>query len=174
MECIIQKLNIDSEKIISELYEDIEKIKENTGEQLKKCNIEEKIKKIESKKQAILDLFLDGSISKEEMDYAKSKYAQDYNSLKVQLAELDKQQEIVDSQIAKFQQTEQILLDIMNQRYYASEVYAEILEKIVVYSEQMIDAKLIGVPGWFRVYYSTARKQNRYKVEIDQCEIISV
>ena len=159
--------------IVEQLLEDIKLMQQNDvrvdGQPLK-----EQIESFNLKKRKAIDLMIDGLITKEDLKKQTEYYDDEIIKLTEQIA---KSQDI---NTAYKQQLDRIRSNITDVKKTASsdsdstEVYGELLKKVVVHEEGRTDFYLNCVPFGFRMKYRIHRYNRGQVIDVmvDKCEII--
>ena len=159
--------------IVEQLLEDIKLMQQNDV-RVDVQPLKEQIESFNLKKRKAIDLMIDGLITKEDLKKQTEYYDDEILKLTEQIA---KSQDI---NTAHKQQLDRIKSYITDVKKTASsdsdstEVYGELLKKVVVHEEGRTDFYLNCVPFGFRMNYRIHR-YNRgqvINVMVDKCEII--
>ena len=159
--------------IVDQLLEDIKLMQQNDV-RIDVQPLKEQIKSFNLKKRKAIDLMIDGLITKEDLKKLTEYYDDEILKLTEQIA---KSQDI---NTAHKQQLDRIKSYITDVKKTASsdsestEVYGELLKKVVVHEESRTDFYLNCVPFGFRIKYHIKKfnQQHRFNVFIDSCEVI--
>ena len=136
--------------------------------------LQEKIDRLLEKKHHVIDLVLDGIISKDDLKKQVELYDREIEHLKKQISESRNLSEIQKKQLEGIQkyidginQTENI--DTAN-----TGIYRSLLDKVVYYGDGRMDVYLNCVPFGFRVTYRKERVPHSQAFDfiVDDCSII--
>ena len=109
-------------------------------------NIENEIEKINVKKQDLISLFLDGTISKSDLGLMNTKFDQDLNTLNHKLDFAEAQNNILKHQEEDLKKMVETITNIIDGENFDEEYYKKILEKIVVYDRNTVDVYICSLP----------------------------
>ena len=171
---VLQNIQVSKAELEKQFLDDIRQIQKDQ----KPADIEalkNEVENLKQKKKNAIDLMLEGLISKDDLAEQNEFYTQRIEELNKQIDDstdmagtFEKQIKEIKSYIKTINNTDK--LDIED-----TKVYADIVERIVVQNNRLIDIYLTFLPFGYRVAY-TLQKTNRHQkfdVIIDSCEIIS-
>lgn len=173
MKHILMYVRSSRDRIVNELYQDIEYI-QTVDKPIDIEPLKAEIETFNLKKRKAIDLMIDGLISKDDL----KKQTEYYDS---EIAKLTEQ--IVSSQDINAVHRQQIegIKDYIDQVKKTSdadidshEIYREITRLIKIYKDKEIHIYLNCVPFGFRIIYHVNwfNKERRFNVFIDKCEVI--
>ncbi|MDD4566041.1 MAG: recombinase family protein [Eubacteriales bacterium] len=158
---VIRLMDI-KDSLVQELHEEIKRAQaESTGQDTKKY--ENELSGLKKKKERIIDLLLDGTISKEEMSSMKQKYDAEIRDLqnKIKSAE-DKNRNLVELN-KNLTGLYSKIKHILSQENPTPELYSQIVEKIIMYPTQDLDIFLKYMPESISVHYETRGRGKNYE-----------
>ncbi len=171
---VLQNIQISKAELEKQFLDDIRQIQKDQ----KPADIEalkNEVENLKQKKKNAIDLMLEGLISRDDLAEQNEFYTQRIEELNKQIGDstdmagtFEKQIKQIKSYIKTINNTDK--LDIED-----TKVYADIVDRIVVQNNRLIDIYLTFLPFGYRVAY-TLQKTNRHQkfdVIIDSCEIIS-
>ncbi len=173
MKYILEQIQISRSEIVAQLMADIQLIQKN--EPAVNCEpLKEEIENLSRKKRKAIDLMLDDLISKEDLKKQTEFYDSEIARLTAKISESQnvgaahkKQLDGIRSYIKQVNDTAEIDTD-------STEIYGEMLKKVVVHEEGRTDFYLNCVPFGFRMIYTVHRYNRGHKLDVivDRCEII--
>ena len=173
MKHIIEYVQCSREKIIKGLYEDIEYIRQiETPADPEPIKAE--IENYNIKKRKAIDLMIDGLITKEDLRKQTEYYDSEINKLTEQLAASQNTNLLVQEQISTIKEYVASVNRTSSADICSTEVYGEMLKRIVVQENQTVDFYLNCIPFGFRLKYHVKKfnQQHRFNIFIDSCVVI--
>ena len=129
----------------------------------------EQQKRLLEKKDAVLDAYFEGTITKEEMDRLRVKYDTELERAEKRLSVLAKNAE--DEERSR-QDLEELRGFLKNRGLQSEALFGELLERMTVF-EHHVTVRLSGLPVVFRLQYETSGLAEEYRTEITECEIVT-
>lgn len=164
VKCALNHVCILDGDFLDSLYTDIaNSFEEDEPENVKP--LETKIAQIMDKKNKVLEWCLDGKIDEEEMLSLKEKHNRDIAALKSQIAEIRERNSFMENAKANLESALDAMSKIVNQEESAPELYAEIIDRILLYKDHRIDIFFNYISEPVRLEYSTSGRGKHYKVE---------
>ena len=171
---VLQNIQVSKSEIEKQLWSDIQQLQKKQ----KPTDVEALKKEVESlkqKKKNAIDLMLEGLISKEDLAEQNQYYTKHIEEINEKIYEGTNTAAVFDKQIDEIKKQIKIIRDTDNLDINDTALYSEIVDKIIVQSNKIVDIYLSFMPFGYRVEY-TMIKANKYRVhdvKIDSCEIIS-
>ena len=173
MKYIIEQIKDSESNIVEQLLEDIKLMQQNDN-RVDVQPMKTQIESYELKKRKAIDLMIDGLITKADLKMQTEYYDDKILRLTEQIAQSQ------DINTAHKQQLDSIKNYISDVKKTASsdsestEVYGELLKKVVVHEEGRTDFYLNCVPFGFRMTYHLHRYNRGHVIDVfvDKCEII--
>ena len=171
---VLQNIQVSKSEIEKQLWLDIQQLQKKQ----KPTDVEALKKEVESlkqKKKNAIDLMLEGLISKEDLAEQNQYYTQHIEEMNEKIYEGTNTAAVFDKQIDEIKKQIKIIKDTDKLDINDTALYSEIVDKIIVQSNKIVDIYLSFMPFGYRVEY-TMIKANKYRVhdvKIDSCEIIS-
>lgn len=169
--CICQ-LQINREELKKEILKEIKSIKDTTIKKVNEKQIQSKIEAFGVKKRKVIDLMLDGLITKEDLQEQTSWYEEQIAILTAKLQSKKNATKEQTTQIEEFEQYIKALDEIMTFDETNQNLYRELLDKIVVYGNTSIEIWLKCVPFGMKLTIGSHGKCNNYTTDILNMEII--
>ena len=167
LECVkyaLSELSIFDENFFDSLYADIVESREkNEVENVKP--LQDKIVRITDKKNKIIDWCLDGKIDEDEMKQLNEKYHKEIAGLKNSLAEISERNTFIRNAKDNIEATIEAMRKIINQEESTPELYAEIIDKVLLYKNHAVDIYFKHIQEPICLEYSTSSRGEFYKVE---------
>ncbi len=166
---ILQLINYDKEQILIELVTEIKKLKH--GQNIK--NLEPLLRQIDAlieKKQDVINLKIEGSISTEDMILMNKKYDMEIEKLENVIKDIEK------FNLANKADNIQIYIDkikaIVNglQGNDLNEVYKRMVDKIIIYKDKTLELYLSCLPNSIKIRYNSMSRGENYKVVYELIE----
>lgn len=166
-------LRDEKESLQKEMLHEIEKINiEKNERKYDEKSIKENIKKYELKKKNVVDLMLDGLISKKDLKEQIEWYDKKINALTQNLMDINDQCRDNSKNSSIMQEYIEALDEIMDIEKTSETVYKEILDHIDVHKEHIIDIWLKGVPFGISLEIETKGRAETYKTIVLETKII--
>ena len=170
---LLANIQVLREELESEMLKEIQSI-QNVRREVDISLLQAEIENLNSKKRKTIDLMLEGLISKDDIKQQTEFYDSEITRITKEIAENKnaslfhkKQMDGIKSAIERIKNVADC--DINN-----TEIYGEMLEKVIVASYQNLHIYLNGILTGFHLTY-TVKKAPRigtYDIIIDSCEII--
>ena len=167
IECVKYALNyihILDDDFIENLYTDIvSSYEESECESIKP--LQDKIARISGKKTKALDWCLDGKIDEDEMRQMNEKYNKEIIWLNSRIAEINERNSIIENAKDSISGTLEAMRKIVSQEENTPELYSEIIDKVVLYTNHKIDIYFKYITEPVCLQYSTSSRGIHYKVD---------
>ena len=173
MKYILKQIQVSRSEIVNQLLAEIQIIQSN--EPAVNCEpLKEKIENLNRKKRKAIDLMLDDLISKDDLKNQTEFYDSEIARLTEKIAESQnvgaahqKQLDGIRDYIKQVNETAGMNTD-------STEIYGELLKKVIVHDEGKTDFYLTCVPFGFRMIYHLHRYNRGHQLDVivDGCEII--
>ena len=117
---------------------------------------------------------IDGLITKEDLRQQTEYYDKEISKLSEQLAASQDQNALIKTQIDAIKAYVENVNKTASADTNSTEMYGEMLKKVVVLENQTADFYLTCIPFGFRIKYHIKKfnQQHRFNVFIDSCEVI--
>lgn len=165
MRFVTEQISVDFNDIVDEVVSEINVMSQCNDDSV---SISRYIRDTEDKKLKMLDSYFEGIINSDEMEKLKSKYDSQLDKLNQQLAEAENRQNAIKERQRSLSELRDI---ITSQTIYSESVYAEIIDKIMVYDDYMI-IKPKYIDFVFKIRYSTHGYKENYTTVIEECTIV--
>ena len=171
---VLQNIQVSKAELEKQFLDDIRQIQKDQ----KPADIEalkNEVENLKQKKKNAIDLMLEGLISKDDLAEQNEFYTQRIEELNKQIDDSTDMAGTFEKQIKEIKSYIKTINDTDKLDIEDTKVYADIVERIVVQNNRLIDIYLTFLPFGYRVAY-TLQKTNRYQefdVIIDSCEIIT-
>lgn len=143
---VTKELKLKQTKITKNLISIIKSIiaMDTTGTDVEKLKVQ--IAGIEDKRTKLIDIYMDGNITKDEFSAARSKCDAEIAELQSVIDSIDKQQVMIRQQQELVQEISDAINEIVGGVEYDDEFYKHILDKMVVNDKDNIDVYLNLLP----------------------------
>lgn len=140
-------------EIIKEMLDYYSNLKIDNNYQYGISNVKKEIKIIESKKEKLLELNMDGSINNIEFKERNDKYNDEILSLNIRLGELEQERKLMDDSFRNIKIIEDAIKKQVDYKNNVTEFVDKFLEEIVVYKEDNDRHKLL-----LKIYLNLLKK----------------
>jgi len=172
---VIDYIMDNKDEIINELMRDITEMKKRTAADIiDTSDYSNKIKAIEDKKMNIINLRAEGEINKKDFTAMNGRYDEEIKAIERQIKEAESKNSITQTQVDNLQlyvAEIENLLDIENSDGREA-IYHEMLKKIVVYNDKILDIHLNCLPTPIKIKYSVKGRLDNYKVLVEDIGIV--
>ena len=129
---------------------------------------------LNKKKRKAIDLMLDELITKEELKQQTAYYDEEISKLTETIATSQNMADLHKKQLDAIRNYVELVNKTADMDTNNTKVYGELLKKIVVQENHVVDFYLTCVPFGFRINYHVKKfnKEHRFNVFIDACEVI--
>ncbi len=162
---VLKQIYIPEDSLIEEIQEDIKRVQtDDNADQEYQC-FESEIKKVQKKKEKIIDLMLDGVINKVEMCAMKEKYDAELELLQKKIITVQEKERHTKELANNLSSIYNKIKSILSQEKPTTELYRQIVDKIVMYPSNDLDIYIKYIPEPVRLHYTTAGRGSYYKTE---------
>ena len=169
--CICQ-LQTNQKELKKEILQEIKAIKGITDKKLDTKRITEKMENLNAKKRKAIDLMLDGLITETDLQEQTKWYDEQLAELSELLSDAQSKDKLQTKQIDVFEQYITALDEIMTFDETNESLYREILDKMVIYHDNMVEVWLKCVPFGMKLTIHSYGKNEDYTTDILAMEII--
>lgn len=171
MRYLITHIKVNYETLRSEIIHDIKALQSSSIQETGR--ISGQIESLKEKKKKLIDLMLDGTLSKEDLKEQMAWYDEQIEELNLSLEKSVRNDKIMDRQ-AMEQETYIVALDdILSFDENNQDLYREILDKMII-TNNVVEVYLKGVPFAARLTVRSSGKKENYVTEITDMELINV
>lgn len=165
---VLQQLDLDYDALAQELAADIQKVLSDDSPEKDFGRLQARQTDLERRKERVMDAYFGGDISKEEMLQMKAKYDEELEKVNAQLLQKADLEQLQAQQSKSLQELVQAIRENVT---CSEEVFAEVVEEIVVY-EEYITIKIRYLPLTFQIWYSTSGTRENYTTKIERWEVV--
>ncbi len=165
---VLGQLNLDYDALARELAADIQRVLTDAPQEKDLKRLKSRQADLERRKERVLDAYFSETISKEELLQMKAKYDEELGKIHAQLLQQADLERLQTEQTKGLQALAQTIRECVTR---SEEVFAEAVEKIVVY-EESITIQIRYLPGTFRVWYTTSGTRENYTTKIERWEVV--
>lgn len=171
---ILEHIQIASEDIINDLLEEIKQT-QKAQPMNDVAPMKAEIEKLKQKKRKAFDLMLEDQLSKDDLKEQADFYDSEIARLTTEIAENQDVATAHEKQLNGIRSYIDLIGNAKNSKADNIEIYHEIVKKVIVQENRVLDFYMNCVPFGFRIIYHThvARMINKYDIFIDSCEIIA-
>lgn len=161
MQFALNQIDLQKKEILDSLKTDILSIEDNKIQDSSEFKL--KLSKLKTKKQQLIDLHLEGTINKEEMQIMKEKYDKEQKEIEDKIKEMEVSEKTYKSMQDNIQMILNKISSILAQTEETEELYRQMIDRIIIYPTNKIDIfiKHISVP--ISVIYSTNGRGKNYQ-----------
>ncbi len=170
---VIKQVQEDKDDIINEMLKEI-KIVEEGENNIDTAPFYKEIENLNDRKRRAIDLVLDGTITREDLKQQTAYYDLEIEALSQQVADA-KNIKIIQKQ--RINDVQRHITEINKMMDFDSEnelFYRDVLDRIVVYSKNVIDIYLKSVPFGVKLHYHSFGRMDKYSIKIDKMEVMDV
>lgn len=171
MRYLITHIKVNYETLRSEIIHDIKALQSSSIQETGR--ISGQIESLKEKKKKLIDLMLDGTLSKEDLKEQMAWYDEQIQELDLSLEKSVRDNKIMDRQAMEQETYIAALDDILSFDENNQDLYREILEKMVI-TDNVVEVYLKGVPFAARLTVRSSGKKENYVTEITDMELINV
>ena len=168
----ICQLQTNQKELKKEILQEIKALKGITEKKLDTKRITEKMENLNAKKRKVIDLMLDGLISKADLQEQTKWYDEQLAELSELLASAQSNDKAQSKQIDVFEQYITALDEIMTFDETNESLYREILDKMVIYHDNTVEVWLKCVPFGMKLTIHSYGKNEDYTTDILSMEAI--
>ncbi len=172
MNYCISLIQSEREGLKKEILEEINCIRKKQNQKLDVQKLEKQIAQIELKKTKAIDLMLGGVISKEDLQNQTEWYNDKLEHLNKELLDAKYRDKLENSQTDAMEQYIKALDDIMNLQGDNELIYNEVLDRIDLHKNNVLDVWLKEIPVGIRLKIRTSGRRASYKTEILETDFI--
>lgn len=161
---VLNKIDLDKIKVEQDIVKDILSV--DLESQVDVSMLLNRTKRIKQKKLMLIDSMAEGIISKDEMKQQKAHYDKELSALEFQLSKAQEQNKNIDNQ------TQQKLCKevrrILNFDNSAEQLFHEVLDKIIIHKNNILEVYIKAIPNAFMLEYNTCGRGQGYHAQINQ------
>ncbi|MCM1507717.1 MAG: recombinase family protein [Ruminococcus flavefaciens] len=162
---VLNFLKINKQKLISEMMSEIHTVCSVT-ENIDTGKLQDKIFDIERKKNILLDKHLNGTVSDKDYKSQNNYYDKQISVIQSKIEAYNQMQSELEYQSRQFEKCVEYIKKYLDFETVNEHICGEILEKIIVYSENIMEIKLKYVPA-VKLHYSTLGRGKNYKAKFE-------
>ncbi len=171
VEYSIKQIQANKDNIIQKMLKDIKTVQDSENT-IDTAPLYEKVQNLNDKKRRAIDLVLDGTITREDLKQQTSYYDSEIEALSQQIADAKNIKEI---QKKKIEGIQKFITEINKMMDFDSKnelFYRDVLDRIVVCSENVVIVYLKCVHFGIKLHYHSIGRMDKYTIKIDKREIV--
>ncbi len=163
---VLYSINSNKEKIISELVSEIRKLNKLTNRK-STDSLTKKIEDLNRKKQEVINLMIEGSISKDDMVLMNKRYDFEINKVKTDIKNIEDINLINSRNADKLQIYIDRINSLVNQieGKDSEEVFKLTVKKVILFKNNILELYLTCMPEPIKLKYKSKGKNGNYSVE---------
>ena len=150
---IMEQVFDNKNEIIKEMLSYYSNLKIDNNYQFEISKLKNEIKTIETKKEKLLELNIDGSINNLEFKERNDKYNEDISSLNIRIGKIEQERKIMSDSFGNIKIIEDAIKKQVDSKKNVSEFVDKFLEEIIVYKEDNDRHKLM-----LKIYLNLLKK----------------
>ena len=170
-EYVIKHIQANKEQIVRELSRDIKSILADV-KIIDTKKLHTKIEEINEKKKKAINLNIEGTISKDDLLLMNEQYNSQIAEIQNKIFEAENQNSIQQLHVEQINAYITEIRNIVNFNTDDELLYRELINKIIIRNENIIEIFLNCVPFGIKIAYSVNGKLEKYNIEIDSMEIL--
>ena len=143
----------NKKEIVKEMLDYYSNLKIDNNYQYEISNIRKEIKRIEAKKEKLLELNMDGSISKPEFKERNDKYNEEISSLNIKIDKVEQERKLMADSFGNIKVIKNAIKKQVDYKNNVTEFVDKFLEEIIVYKENNNRHKL-----FLKIYLNLFKK----------------
>lgn len=165
---VLQQLDLDYDALAREVAAEIQKVSAQSPQGSDILRLQARQTDLERRKERVMDAYFAGDITKGEMLGMKAKYDGELEQISVRLCvQADRGR----AQAEQTQSLQALMQTIRESITCSEEVYAEVVEKVVVYQDYIV-IKVRYLPLTFRIWYTTCGTRDKYTTNIERWDVV--
>ncbi len=174
MKFCISRIQGDPHTLEEEIMQEIKEIKAFSANKTNVQKLQREIDRIHSKRKKAIDLVLEGVITKEELKEQNLWYEEELDALNRKLRQAREETEICERQTEEMEEYRKVIDEIIHFQTGNESWCGEVLEKICIYPDHILDIRLKGIPFEFHLKFRTQGRGDRFHTEIAEMSVRSV
>lgn len=170
----ISRIQGDPHTLEEEIMQEIKEIKAFSANKTNVQKLQREIDRIHSKRKKAIDLVLEGVITKEELKEQNLWYEEELDALNRKLRQAREETEICERQTEEMEEYRKVIDEIIHFQTGNESWCGEVLEKICIYPDHILDIRLKGIPFEFHLKFRTQGREDRFHTEIAEMSVRSV
>lgn len=162
---VLHFLNIDQKELISEMSSEICTVC-SVPEKTNTKTLQENIRKLEGKKHTLLDRHLEGIVSTEDYKKQNQYYDEQLSVIRSKIERCDQMQPELAHQARQMERRIEAVKKYLDFENADEHICGEVLERITVYRDRILEIKLKYVPA-IKLRYSTSGRGKNYKAKFE-------
>lgn len=165
---VLQQLDLDYDALAREVAAEIQKVSAQSPQGSDILRLQARQTDLERRKERVMDAYFAGDITKGEMLGMKAKYDGKLEQISVRLCvQADRGR----AQAEQTQSLQALMQTIRESITCSEEVYAEVVEKVVVYQDYIV-IKVRYLPLTFRIWYTACGTRDKYTTNIERWDVV--
>ena len=172
MSYAISLIQIEREALKKEILSEIKQLQKDSDKRTDTQKIQKKINEVEDKKRRLIDLVVDGTLSKDDLNSQTEWYNEQLENLQNQLTESIHQDKLNNRKVVSMEKYINTLDKIMDVDADNELIYRRLLDHVDVHKEKVLDVWLKEIPVGIRLKIKTSGRGKTFKTEILEASII--
>ena len=169
---VIEHIRFNKEKIIKELSNDIKTVLSQDVTIIDVKKLHGKIEDINDKKTKAINAMIEGTIDKDDLKLMNERYNNDIAEIQAQIFEAENSHSLQQNVVARINACIAEIRSVVNMNLEDEMLYRELIEKVVVRNDNIVDIFLSFVPFGVRVEWDASGKMEKYNVDVDVIEML--
>jgi len=168
---VIEHIRFNKEKIINELSNDIRAVLSQDVNSVDVKKLHDKIDDINDKKTKAINAMIEGTIDKDDLKLMNERYNNDIAEVQAQIFEAENSHSLQQTVVARINDCITEIRSVVNMNLEDEMLYRELIEKVVVRNDNIIDIFMSFVPFGVRVNWDSSGKMEKYNVNVKILEV---
>jgi len=161
----LAKVTLNKAKLIDAISAKLKAVCDSDYESKPILAIDRQLSKAIEKSSRLIDIFLDGTITRAELDQMKARYQQEIESLQKQKNRLEEESKILKSSQEDFSKLMERAEEILTLDDPDGMLYKELLSKVVMHSGHNVDIHIKHIEEPIKLHFRTRGHGSSYRVE---------
>lgn len=170
---VMKHIQGNKDEIIKQMIEEIKTV-QSMETAVDTAPLYTKIDGLNDKKRRAIDLVLDGTITREDLKRQTAFYDTEIEAISKQIVDAENINVVRQQQIHGIKQYIDEISKMMDFNADDELLYREVLDKIVIYNENILIVYLTCVPFGVKLHFLSGGRMDKYNVEVDEIEIVNI
>jgi len=166
MKYCISLVQVNKEGLKREILKEIEQIKIAPRKSIDQNQLKKQIDEYQEKKRKLIDLVLDGTLDKTEMQEQKEWYTEKITALEKRLQSAKEEESVIQKQINCMEQYAKAIDRIMDYDESNELLYRELLDKIVIYGNKRVIIWMKTIPFGIELEIQSIGRGKNFRTEV--------
>ena len=170
---VVDHIRLNKEQIIKELSNDIRMVLSQDITIIDVQKLHGKIDDINDKKTKAINAMIEGTIDKDDLKLMNERYNNDISIIQAQIFEAENAHSLQQTLVSRINDCITEIRNVVNMSFENEMVYRELIEKMIVRNDKIVDMFMNFVPFGVRIKWAASGKMEKYSVDVEMVEMLT-